>query len=388
MKILFISHDASRTGAPILLRNFIEKLKVNNSEIIFDILLRRGGILESDFAKLGKTYLFKPTTFEPRPGLIYRLINKLGFNKVFHGIYLWDLVKKLEKNQYDLVFSNTIVNVDVLEYLQKLKLPTITHVRELSWTIEHYGGQSLMAKLYNYTDFFIADSQAVKENLIARYNYQAQIIRVIPEFIPIPSNLPSSEIMGKIKKKLSIPEDAKVVGASGSGIWRKGPDVFLQVANQVVHKYGSNAYFLWLGHFPNEIKMKIDFDLEKMNLEKNILFPGSVQNPLDYYSILDVFLLTSREEPFGIVALEASLFEVPTICFEKIGGLPEYILTDAGIVVPYLNTYKMAEETIRILENPEIKNQLGSTAKKRTLQYHNIDYATENIIEIVKEVLA
>ena len=47
-KVLFVSHDASRTGAPILLLNFLKWLK-ENTEISFITLLKQGGVLEPEF---------------------------------------------------------------------------------------------------------------------------------------------------------------------------------------------------------------------------------------------------------------------------------------------------------------------------------------------------
>ena len=57
-KIVFISHDASRTSAPIFFLNFLQWFKAN-SEIPFLIILRQGGPLESEFADLAPIFVFK-----------------------------------------------------------------------------------------------------------------------------------------------------------------------------------------------------------------------------------------------------------------------------------------------------------------------------------------
>lgn len=57
-KILFISHDASRSGAPFVLLFFMRWLKQNAGNIQMDILLIEGGPLEEEFKKLcGKTLI-------------------------------------------------------------------------------------------------------------------------------------------------------------------------------------------------------------------------------------------------------------------------------------------------------------------------------------------
>ena len=50
-KVLFIGHDASRTGAPLLLLHLMRWLK-RNGAIQFEMLLLQGGPLEADYAAL------------------------------------------------------------------------------------------------------------------------------------------------------------------------------------------------------------------------------------------------------------------------------------------------------------------------------------------------
>ena len=58
-KILFISHEATRTGAPILLLNFLNWLK-KNSDIEIEILFKESkgnkGALINEFKTLGNVY--------------------------------------------------------------------------------------------------------------------------------------------------------------------------------------------------------------------------------------------------------------------------------------------------------------------------------------------
>ncbi len=55
-KVLFISHDASRTGAPIVLLNLLKWFKTN-TDIPFQILLKKGGVLEPDFKAIAHPLL-------------------------------------------------------------------------------------------------------------------------------------------------------------------------------------------------------------------------------------------------------------------------------------------------------------------------------------------
>ncbi len=58
-KILFVSHDATRTGAPIVLLTFLNWLK-SHANIEITLLFKAEGILINDFRELGETYCWKP----------------------------------------------------------------------------------------------------------------------------------------------------------------------------------------------------------------------------------------------------------------------------------------------------------------------------------------
>jgi len=54
-KILFVSHEATRTGAPMILIHLLTWIK-SNTDLKFNILLLKGGELSSDFENLSKVY--------------------------------------------------------------------------------------------------------------------------------------------------------------------------------------------------------------------------------------------------------------------------------------------------------------------------------------------
>jgi hypothetical protein len=56
--ILFVSHDANRAGAQILLLRFLKLLKYDK-DFTFSILLKSGGIIENEFKEIAKTYLWE-----------------------------------------------------------------------------------------------------------------------------------------------------------------------------------------------------------------------------------------------------------------------------------------------------------------------------------------
>jgi glycosyltransferase involved in cell wall biosynthesis len=387
MKILFISHDASRSGGPILLRNFIRWISKNTNHE-FQLLYRVGGLLEPDFQKLTITELFYPKYYNNYNTVMQKVLNRLGFYKFKLKRHHQNIVKKYRIEKFDVIYSNTVVNLDVLEVLKELKIPIITHVRELESTIEHFGGDRLIKGLNELNKYFIADSYAVKENLISKHAIKENKIEVVHEYVELPNELPNNLVSSCLRKELGIPENAFIVGASGGGLWRKGYDLFIQTAIASCKKVGNeNVYFIWVGGFKSEIQSDIDFDLDKSGLKDKILFVGAQKKPLDYFSLFDVFVLASREEPFGIVGMESALFETPVLCFENSGGMPEFITEECGIAVPYLDIPKLVDAIQFFKDNEERRKQYGLNARNKVLGSHTLEIKSRELLKIMEEQL-
>ncbi len=362
-KILFISHDASRTGAPKALLTLLHWLR-RQEGFSFEILLREGGALERDFAALGVLHR-------------YQELGADGFKQ------------KHPQGAFDLVYSNTIVNGAVLKEISYLQCPVITHVHELEHNIRHVNSKAF-EETVQFTDRYIAASLTVKENLIRNHKIPENDIDLVYESIEIPSNKESMAIAGRsMRKSLGIPADSFVVVASGTTDWRKSPDLFIQLANAILKKSPALFHFLWVGGAGSGIRYEeLMHEVQKAGLSQSVRFLGTVLNPLDYFSACDAFSLVSREDPFPLVMLEAAVLEKPVICFEGSGGAIEFVGDNCGAAVPYLDVESMAETLIRWQSSKEMCRVMGARASAKVREEHDICVLGPKILEILaSEVL-
>ena len=222
--ILFISHEASLTGAPFVLLHLQRWIKAN-TDFKLTTLLRRGGPLLPEFAKLGDTIVLEPS-LSGGPRWICGVARRLGLGRV----YRWRSFQTLRNRSFQLVYSNTVTNGDLLAEVARPTIPVITHVHELAYWIERSGRENWEA-VRRHTTHFVAASEAVSENLVQRYQIPANQVSVVHEFIPVEQfgRSVDSEQRRKIRSTLGIPPDAFVVGGSGMETWRKGKDLFVQL---------------------------------------------------------------------------------------------------------------------------------------------------------------
>jgi glycosyltransferase involved in cell wall biosynthesis len=100
-----------------------------------------------------------------------------------------------------------------------------------------------------------------------------------------------------------------------------------------------------------------------------------------------VFALTSREDPFPLVALEAASMEKPIIFFENAGGIPELFTNDkGGMQVSFGNIEEMALAILYLYDNPEIRIKKGKEAAKLTKDY-DIDIIGQKIEKVIDDFI-
>jgi glycosyltransferase involved in cell wall biosynthesis len=357
-KVLFISHDASRSGAPYVLLLFLKWLKKENKKIEIHIVFLEGGDLLNDFKEVANVcYNYNDILIiKSYVNILYSyLLRKTNKNSTRKNRF----VKKIADQQFDIIYANTIASVSFATLLKKkcVNQPKlIAHIHELNTAIKEYLPN--FDEHIPYIDLFISVSQLVMNNLNTYWNINPLKNYLVYEF--------SDKIVQKNNKEQKDRDDKKVfeVGASGLVHWRKGDDLFIQVANYLKIRYPEmNLKFTWVGKISNRQRNIMEADLEKANLKGTMFFVGEQSKPEIHYKNFDVFLMTSREDPFPLVCIEVGKSGIPIICFEKATGTAEILVNGGGFVVPYLDAIAMAEKLVLYYNDSALRNKDGQMNK-------------------------
>lgn len=374
-KILFISHDANRAGAQILLLRFLKQLK-NLPGYQFKVLLRHGGSLLRDFEKVAPVYHWYHRETGNRQK-VARLLTRKSFQE--------QILSEIKNEGYNLIVSNTITNGELLHQLRTLvKCPIVTYAHEMPMGIAMYTDPSSFNQTLRYTDYYWACSEAQRLIYIERFGIDPSRIAVLPSLLPDGAwqLQPSEEAVAQIRKLLELPQDALLVGAVGTFDWRKGIDVFVQLARQSQ----PDVHFVWVGGHEHQVEYHmISEDLRRLGLSDRVHLVPHSDRPFDFISAFDVFVLTSREEPYPLVVLEAALLARPIVCFAQSGGAPDFVETDAGFVVEYLNSTAMSQSISQLLQNPELRQKMGHTAREKVFARHQDERAMQAFLNLIEQ---
>lgn len=372
-RALFISNDASRSGAPMSLLHLLRWLR-QHSDLSFDLVTREGGPLLPDFEAVA------PTCVLARQGRTRTL-------PVPERVRREWMLSRLGAKGSGPIYSNTCTNGIELDVLSRTKRPVITHVHELDAVISLCGEEN-WAAVKRHTTHFIAASRAVKGNLVSGRGVDPQRVTVVHEFIPISSAMPArDELRRKTRDELALPSDARLVTACGPTNWRKAPDLFLLLARSVIARRPDfPVHFIWVGHALPEELARLRHDVQHMGLEGRVHFVGERLDATAIFGGSDVFALVSREDPFPLVCLEAASLGVPIVCFNDAGGAVELVEADAGFSVPYLDVEAMADRTAALLDSDDLNRRLGEHGATKVRERHDVTIAAPKIRQIIRDV--
>ena len=390
-KILFISHDANRAGGQIVLLQLLRQLKQQG--LPMHLLLCSDGPLEEEFREV------VPTTRLPRLGdvhfspLVTKVLRLVGWeDRIKYRVLAkrWAQFRvEIEAQDIGLIFANTIAAAAAYRHLGFLSVPTVLFAHELEMSIKKYSHPDDMAHLMANTNHLIVVSKAVANYFKATYQYPDFQISTF-QIIDTPLILQKIEEGRKIdiRKSLGVPADAVLVGGCGHAEWRKGNDIFMMVAQQVIQHFGTRpVYFVWVGMREDSELYEVQrFDADRMGLSERIIHVGLTSEVFQYLSQFDLFTLTSREDPYPLVVLETALAERPIVCFEKSGGAPELVEEDAGFVVPYLDVAAMSKAVITLIENPDLRRQQGKRGKEKVLERHATEASVAKVVETIRRL--
>ena len=113
------------------------------------------------------------------------------------------------------------------------------------------------------------------------------------------------------------------------------------------------------------LRKELESFVEKENLTHNVRFTGLCYDPTPFLRDIDIFILPSLYESFGIVLLEAMAQGKPVIA-SRVNGIPEVVADQhTGILVPPANPQALAEAIIKLANNKELARKMGLSGYER-----------------------
>jgi glycosyltransferase involved in cell wall biosynthesis len=103
---------------------------------------------------------------------------------------------------------------------------------------------------------------------------------------------------------------------------------------------------------------------------KNCHLNGSVSNIQERYLDSSLFVISSRFEGLSMSLLEAMSFGLPVVSFACPCGFKDVISSGVnGVLVPEGNVELLAEMIVKMINNLELRKEIGNNARIRSLDF-------------------
>ena len=245
--------------------------------------------------------------------------------------------------------------------------------------------------LYRNCDEVIATTPPQVDMIVEEYGAPAEQVHMIPpgyddnRFYPV-----SAASRTALRQRLGF--EGRVVLAIGRLARNKGYDLLIDAFSVVASRIPDAVLQLAAGGTtPNPNEQKILDELKaqaaSLGLDHRVKFSGFVADAdlPDYYRAADVFVLSSRYEPFGMTAIESMACGTPTVVTTH-GGL--YRALTFGRHALYADSFDKEDlgiSIVKVLKHPRLAHRLGRMGAHKARSLFTWTGIAQQLISLIEE---
>ena len=323
-RFLLVGHDAFPAGAQMLLLNIGRQLMAQHG-VDVDFLLLGDGALLSQYAGVATTHVGRTRKA------------------------LAEQIAAATRRGITRALVNTSVAAHAIPLLQRAGIESVLLVHELPQVMAEFGlvpGAKAGAASALQVIFPAACVASAFPGVDALGPNRT---RILPQglYQPIAFDATGRD---RVRAKLGIgPQAALVIGA-GYGDMRKGLDLFLQTA-RIVRRQNAPVHFCWVGAIDPRLATYLAPEIAALRASGFAHFPGFQDDMAAWMSAADVLALTSREDPYPSVAMEAMATGLQVAAFAGTGGIAALLEDgDFGVAVPLSDTNALANAVMALAD--------------------------------------
>jgi glycosyltransferase involved in cell wall biosynthesis len=176
--------------------------------------------------------------------------------------------------------------------------------------------------------------------------------------------------------------DVPIVGLIGRLSVEKGVDIFLRAAAQVAAVLPATK-FIVVGEGAD--RSKLESLIDELDIRKHVSMLGQRDDMPSIYASLDMMVSSSRHEGLPMAILEGMASSLPIIA-TPVGDVPTVVMDGrTGLMVPADDPALLASSIIALLQNPDRRKLLGTTARKLIEDEFSAERMTADYLRVYHE---
>lgn len=178
-----------------------------------------------------------------------------------------------------------------------------------------------------------------------------------------------------------------VIGAVSRLSQEKGVRYLIDAFAQLRERYAGQVSLRVAGDGPE--RPRLEAQIQRLGLESSVELCGWVDHKEvpDFLRELDVFVLPSTWEGFGVAAVEASAVELPVVA-TNVYGIPDAVREGAtGLLVPPRDPGSLARAVGRLVEEPALRESMGKAGREYVTRHYSWSYNAEQMASIYQRLV-
>ncbi|NKE73767.1 glycosyltransferase family 4 protein [Nitrospiraceae bacterium HYJII51-Mn-bac16s-1-B09] len=222
--------------------------------------------------------------------------------------------------------------------------------------------------LDRFSDRLIACSESVREHLVQRVGLPWERIDVILNGADL-SRFQPREDAQRVKGEMGLPLDRPIVAVVGRISEQKGQDDFIYAAKTILRQVPETLFLVIGAADEAERLVQLQRLAQELGIEKEIIFTGYIADMSKIYPLINVLVVPSRWEGFGLVLVEA-MAAGRAIVATRVGAIPEVVVAgETARLVPPGSPAAIASEVVSLLQNPERARKMGERGIARAADF-------------------
>ena len=236
-----------------------------------------------------------------------------------------------------------------------------------------------------WTHGILCCSEAVRRSVLSRIGGQGNQFTVIPFGVDVDQfRRPSAAS----RRELGLHDDGPVIGTVCRLVEpKKGLSILLQAMGELTRRLGRPpCQLLVVGEGPAHAALESLRD--RLGLSGWVVFTGTRRDVPRVLHALDMFVLPSLYEGFGIAILEAMAAGKPVVA-TTVGGIPEFVVPgETGLLVEPGNPAALADAIECLLRDPKRATDMGMRGRARVVDAFQVSTVVRQHEQVYEACLA
>lgn len=280
----------------------------------------------------------------------------------------WKLISMTRKYDIDLIHAHFLLPPGLVAVIAggvtKKKIAVTIHGSDIFIQASNPVLRILIKFILKRADHVAVVSEAIREKVLDLDVVGVQDkIKVTPNAVDVQKYRPS--IKTSFIQDMELNPKKPIILFVGNLVLQKGLKYLLKAKKLLK----SDAQLVLVGDGP--LMMVLKEMINKQNI-RDVFFMGARRDVYRIMPATDVFVLPSISEGFPITLLEAFASGLPVVA-TSVGGIKELVSSDVGILVEPMDPTGLSEALDQIIQNDELRHEMGKSARKKALTYATLD---------------